>query len=73
MLVVRLWHPTNSVAPAPAPVASAPAGEETIASLVNEPGPVVPEDLETLDDVTLANLGDSLDEEIGGLSEAGLI
>jgi hypothetical protein len=72
-LVVRLWHPTDPVTSATAPVASAPVGDETIATLVNEPGPVVPEDLATLDDATLANLGDSLEEEIGGLSEAGLI
>jgi anti-sigma factor RsiW len=73
LLVVRLWHPTDPVTSATAPVASAPVGDETIATLVNEPGPVVPEDLATLDDATLANLGDSLEEEIGGLSEAGLI
>ena len=72
LLVVRLWRPTNAVTPA-TPVASAPAGDETISTLVNEPGPVVPEDLAALDDATLANLGDSIDEEIGGLSEAGLI
>jgi len=73
LLVVRLLPPTDAVTPATTPVASAPAADETIATLVNEPGPVVPEDLANLDDATLANLGDSLDEEIGGLSEAGLI
>jgi anti-sigma factor RsiW len=73
LLVVRLWHPTDSVTRATAPVASARAGDETIATLVNEPGLMVPEDLATLDDATLASLGNSLDEEIGGLSEAGLI
>jgi anti-sigma factor RsiW len=73
LLVVRLWRPTDAVTPATTLVASAPTGDETIATLVNEPSSVVLEDLATLDDATLANLGDSLDEEIGGLSEAGLI
>jgi anti-sigma factor RsiW len=73
LLVVRLWRPTETPIPATARVAAVPAGEETVATLMDEPGPVVPEDVPSLDEATLANLGDSIDEEIGGLSDAGLI
>jgi anti-sigma factor RsiW len=73
LLVVRLWRPTESVVPATAPVTAVPAGEETMVTAMDEPGPVVPEDVPTLDETTIANLGESLDEEIGGLSDAGLI
>ena len=73
LLVVRLWHPTESVIPVTAPVPAPAAGEETMATLMDEPGRVAPEDLPTLDEATMANLGDSIDEEIGGLSDAGLI
>jgi len=73
VLMVRLWRPADSAAPVTAPVASAPARDDMIATLVDDPGSVVPEDLATLDEAAMANLGDSLDEEIGGLSEAGLI
>jgi anti-sigma factor RsiW len=78
LLVVRTWwNPTEPAAPAPtstpALAATAPAEGEAIAALVDEPAPVVSEDFASVDDATLASLAASLDEEIGGLSDAGLI
>jgi hypothetical protein len=52
---------------------TAPAEGEAIAALVVEPAPVVSDDFASVDEATLASLGASLDEEIGGLSDAGLI
>jgi anti-sigma factor RsiW len=77
LLVVRTWNPTESAAPAPtsppALATTAPAEGEAIAALVVEPAPVVSDDFASVDEATLASLGASLDEEIGGLSDAGLI
>ncbi|MET0153268.1 MAG: zf-HC2 domain-containing protein [Candidatus Binatia bacterium] len=77
LLVVRAWNPTDLAAPAPttapALATTSAVGGETIAALVDEPAPVFSEDVASLDDATIASLGASLDEEIGGLSDAGLI
>jgi hypothetical protein len=77
LLVARAWNPTESPAPEPttAPMlaATSPLVGEALALLVDEPAPVFSEDVASLDDATIAGLGASLDEEIGGLSDAGLI
>ena len=77
LLVVRAWNPADPAAPAPttapAIATTSPVGGETIAALVEEPAPVFSEDVASLDDASIASLGASLDEEIGGLSDAGLI
>ncbi len=77
LLVVRTWNPTESAVPAPTTTpaldATTAAGGEAIAALVDEPAGVVSEELTSVDDATIASLGASLDEEIGGLSDAGLI
>ncbi len=77
LLVVRAWNPTEPAPPAPmtapASATTAPAGTETIAALLDEPAPFVSENFVSVDDAALASLGASLDEEIGGLSDAGLI
>lgn len=73
LLVVRTWNPAQSVAPTAAPVTPAPTSDETFPMLVEEPAPVVPEDLAAADDATMASLRASLDDEIGGLADASLI
>ena len=71
-LVVRMLGPTESATRTAAHTTTR-SGGETIAALIDEPEPIVAENLTTVDDATMASLGASLDEEIGDLSDASLI